>query len=169
MPNRKVQIKEVFREFKDLFDDKTNLNDLSIKSSSNGEEIYVPYPISMNSYEGVELKESAGCIAIQEKLDKKGGIVSYRYKYFLSEYEYLICSKHKDKNNDHCGVFNFHYDKDENNNPHKPHVTVLFPSIRYISEEITLKEFLMFIKEHFFENREGLLCRKNFTIWDSRF
>lgn len=165
MPNRKAQITEIFREFSDMFDNGTP----SIKLSPDEQDVYVPHPISPDAHDyGTRLKEDAGYIALQEKINKSGDRISYVYRYFSPEYECLTY-KGGSGGGDHCDVFNFHYDGYEDNIPHEPHINVLFPSIRYMSKKITLKDFLIFIREHFFENREGLLHKKVFNIWDNRF
>ncbi len=170
MSNRESKIKILIKKrFGDIFEgvvvDRLDGLIKKIPLSEGGYEIRIP-DVSPNSTNyGLPLKDGVGYISIQETF--KGGVVSYVYRFATCEYECLFSRVYKDVSEPRN--FSFHYDKDENNKPHPPHITVVLRSLRYPSEEITLEGFLEFIRETFFTMSQGNLCRKQGNIWDSRF
>lgn len=170
MANREAQIKDLIKkEFRDIFETEVlaNLDRLikKIPLSEKGLEIRLPDVPPGVPDSGLPLEDGVGYISIQETF--RGEVVSYVYRFATHEYECLFSGVNK-------GIFGpedfcFHYDKDENNKPHSPHITVVLRSLRYPSKEIKLKEFLEFIRGTFFTMSQGKLCRKQGNIWDGRF
>lgn len=146
-----AKIKLTFREFKDIFEN-WHINYPPSKKSSDGRILYIPdekVDVYSKSLNGLKLKDGVGVITVQQTLDKEGKPIAYTYRFISSEYEYIVC-----KNNvvgcDNLGNFYFHFDRCENDKPHKPHVSVMSPAFRYISSCIELKEFLEFIRDNFY-------------------
>ncbi|XOB46321.1 MAG: hypothetical protein ACKKMV_02630 [Candidatus Nealsonbacteria bacterium] len=161
MAKRAVKIKIIIEGFKNLFDFQGQPLPLKFKKGL----IYVPDRTSLRDRRaGLKLKDNVGFITIKE-IVKGNRCVGYVYRFCSSEYECLTY-RESDNIDDRCRDFSFHYQKCEDNTPHDPHVSVLYPSIRYHSREIGLKEFLFFIKETFF-TPEG--TRKKDPIWCNRF
>lgn len=173
MPNRKVQIREIFREYKYLFDEKKvnverdGIIALGPKSDDGFQQIWVPKYLSCDTKQnGLPLKEKVGFILIQETI-KNGKVVAYCYSFESDQY---LCTTsctitgQEDKGK----AFWCHYDRERDDVPHCPHVTVLYPSIRYISRPVGLKEFLSFIEKTFFKESAGVWRKKGGPIWVSR-
>ena len=167
MSNVDAKIKIIFREFRDIFDNWHN-NYPSIKKSvgqDNGQIMYIPNNVEVfsNSLDGLKLKDGIGFITIQQIVNKAGETVAYNYRFVSSEYEYLVCKKNVG-NCDIQGNFHFHFDKCENNIPHKPHVSVMSPSFRYISSDIDLRKFLEFIRDNFYLPQNAFAKRENLLV-----
>jgi len=165
MSNRVSQIKNIINNYNDIFDSSvvTNLNNL-IKI--DGEEIYFPYIPQYSPELGLKLKDDVGVITIQETY-KNNSVVSYIYRFTSLKYEYIF---YRCKSNDNClGLYSFHYDLEENDDHHPPHVTSMLPSIRHYSKKIDLEDFLNFIQSNFYCNLQGITTCKMGNIWDNRF
>ncbi|HCY17744.1 TPA: hypothetical protein DHT42_00885 [Candidatus Nomurabacteria bacterium] len=161
MSNVDAKIKITFREFKDIFEN-WDKNYPPSKKSGDGRVVYIPdenVEIHNNLLNGLKLKNEVGFITIQQTIDKNGEPVSYIYRFVSSEYEYLICKRNVN-NCDNQGNFYFHFDKCEDDRPHKPHISVMSPPFRYISNHIELKEFLEFIRDNFYSPRGNVLIKK---------
>lgn len=151
MSNVDAKLKIAFREFKDIFEN-WHHNYPPSKKSGDGRVLYIPdekVEVHSNSPGGLELKDGVGFITIQQTIDGEGKPVAYAYRFVSSEYEYLVCKRNV-VNCDNQGNFYFHFDSCENDKPHKPHVSVMSPSFRYISSYIELKEFFEFIRDNFY-------------------
>ncbi|MFA6547404.1 MAG: hypothetical protein WCT11_00475 [Candidatus Magasanikbacteria bacterium] len=168
MPNLEASLKITFNAYSEILEN-WNKSYLPMKLNENEEKkvVYIPDENITQGLSGVKLKDDVGYIAIQQEVNKSGDIVSYVYKFISAEYEYLMCRKYS--KTDDMGIFNFHFDKCENDFPHKPHITVINRSIRYISKEIKLGEFLEFIRDHFYVLKGGEFVKKAGNIWDNRF
>jgi len=158
MANRDVQVKIILNEFKHLFADADEWKINNLKTGGN--ILYVPYRINLDENDGLLLKNNAGFISIQETFDQDK-VLSYVYRFSSKEYQCLTCKY--DITSDVIPL-GFHYDSCENDLPHEPHVSVIYPSIRYISKKIELREFLSFIQNNFFVNRSN----PGSCIWDNR-
>jgi len=172
MANVEANIKKVFKDFKDIFEnwDGNYPPMKKLVGKDSRIMVYIPKKTSISDssgLDGINLKNGVGVIAIRQELDKSGTTISYTYKFISSEYEHLICKK---KCQDNTVVdFYFHFDKCEEDKPHEPHITVINPSIRYISRDIKLDEFLEFIRCHFYSQSGGDLVKRDGNIWDSRY
>ena len=165
MSNVDAKIKIAFREFKDIFEN-WHQNYPPSKKSGDGRILYIPnekVEVHSNSLDGLKLKDGVGFITIQQTLDREGRPIAYTYRFVSSEYEYLVCNRSV-VNCDNQGNFYFHFDRCENDRPHKPHVSVMSPPFRYISSCIELKEFLEFVRNNFYSSqntkKENLLTNR---------
>ena len=164
MPNREAQVRKILtKDFSDLFD-QTILATLPIKTNGR-QQLWVPRPLSIKEL-GVPLRDGVGHIRIEETFDRSGRVTSYIYKF--SSNEYLFTTTRVEPLENNCEPFDFHYDKEEGDKPHEPHLNVVHPSLRYISRHIELEEFLGFIRNHFFESSQGKLVRKTGHLWANR-
>ena len=161
---RKTQIKNVFKNYQEIFDQSVSINPID----SHGEKdsvIYVPKLVNHdNPSEGVPLKDRVGFLSLREEVDSNGNVLGYLYRFTSDEYIYIAEKKnHRADDWMKEGFFNFHYQKDRQHD--MPHVSFLHSSIKYISREIDLNDFLDFIKRTFFVNGS----RNNSLPWHSRF
>ena len=108
-----------------------------------------------------------GFITLEETVHQETGILSYTYRFISDDYLYTT-SRVSNNESDKHKVFSFHYDFYENNTPHEPHVTVCHPTMRYISRQITLEQFLSFVKDSFFYYEADKLRAKKDSIWFNR-
>ena len=172
MKNIDTRIKITFKSFKDIFEiDRWSKDCPPFKKSSKKLMLYIPnenIKIHEDTPSGLKLKDGVGYIRIQEELNKEGIPVSYMYSFISSEYDYLIAKNNNEnalKSIDGIGCFCFHFQKDEDNNPHEPHISVMNPSaFRYPSGKISLEEFLSFIRNSFYlpsgNKRDNLLLNR---------
>lgn len=161
MSNVDAKIKIAFREFKDIFED-WHQNYPPSKKGGDGRIVYIPddnVAIHNNSFSGLKLKGEVGFITIQQTVNKDGEAIAYIYRFVSSEYEYLICKRNV-SDCDSQANFYFHFDKCEDDKPHKPHISVMSPPLRYISSRIELKEFLGFIRENFYSPQGNTFAKK---------
>lgn len=161
MKNTSAKIKITFKKFKDIFDEWRE-DYPPLKKSSRQSDLYIPD--SVTGGQGLKLKGGVGYIKIRQKLNKNGVPVSYLYSFVSTEYDYLVVKNCCEKI-DSLGEFCFHFQMDENDIPHKPHVSVMSPSaFRYYSKNITLAEFLTFIRDHFYSTggnkRDNILLNR---------
>ncbi len=165
MARRKTKIKILIQEYKDIFEPTVNerIDDL-IKEDLPA--IYLPYTPMNSVKEGLPLRDGVGFITIEE-IFKNECVVEYIYRFTSTEYNYLFSRKAFESMSN--GDYSFHYDKVENDIPHPPHITSIFPSIRWISKAISLEDFLSFIRTTFFKIENGKYIRKTGNLWDSRF
>jgi hypothetical protein len=168
MSSRLSQIKHILTSrYSDLFESNT-LSTLKIKQDTTGEQIWAPEPLPIDDVSGgIPLRDGVGFIRIQERF-KNGGVVSYIYKFTSNEYIFTTERTGASQLRDECRIFDFHYDKEENDMPHGPHVNVVFPSLRHMSTQIKLEDFLSFVRDHFFEVSSGKLVKRNNPIWVNR-
>lgn len=164
MSNVDATIKITFRKFREIFENWDNDYPPIKKSAGqdNGQVVYIPddgVEIYNNSLCGLKLKDGVGFITIRQTVDKSGEPIAYVYRFVSSEYEYLICKRNV-ANCDNQGNFYFHFDKCEDDKPHKPHISVMRPPFRYISSRIELKEFLEFIRDNFYSPRGNTFAKK---------
>jgi hypothetical protein len=161
MSNVDAKIKMTFREFKDIFEG-WHQNYPPSKKSSDGKILYIPddnVEIYNNSLNGLKLKDEVGFITLQQTVNKNGEPIAYTYRFISSEYEYLVCKKNI-ADCDNQGNFYFHFDKCEDDKPHKPHISVMSPSFRYMSNHIELEEFLEFVRDNFYSPQGNTLVKK---------
>ncbi len=158
---RVTEIKIALNEYKDIFQDPER----AINSMKKvGNIIYFPHEISHQRAEGMLLKDKVGYLSFFEIYNlKEKKVEGYTYIFSSDEYDYLLEHKPSNKMSDDCLYFNFHYQNDEQ---HEPHVSSIHSGVRYISRSIDLKEFLSFVKLTFFKNNGD---RTNSMLWDSRF
>jgi len=164
--SRISQIQNIINDFKDIFDtSKFNSLKLVNRIKEEGNILYLPY-VPQNTNDGLELADNVGYITIREEyINQK---ISYNYRFFSGEYEYIFVSK-RDIKKDHCSdCFYFHFDKGDLSHL-SPHVSVIMPEIRYPSKEMDLETFLGFIRDTFFTIKGGKFVRKNGNIWDNSF
>jgi hypothetical protein len=161
---RKRQIENDFREHKTLFDFPLTQVEMRSTPGKNVSVIYVPRDISLNNpNEGLPLKDGIGFLSVKEEVDNNGNRIGYLYRFTSDEYTYIAAKKDSCQSDLMEYFFNFHYQKDPRHEG--PHISFLHPSIPYISRDISLSEFLGFLKRTFFI--DGL--RKNSLPWHSHF
>jgi hypothetical protein len=160
MANRETQIKILYNKYSHLFG--CPINSIAIKKEKN----LIHSPFSGRSYmDGIPLKDGVGFITISE-LYESDEVKSYTYRFFSKEYKCItICTSDNSRDKQ---AFEFHYDKVKDDIPHKPHLSIIYTDIRYLTEKITLEQFLMFIQETFFVRDEGKFKRKQGKLWANR-
>ena len=127
MARRRTQIKILINEYRDIFEPYVNEQiDGLIKEDLPA--IYLPYTPMNSVKEGLPLRDGVGFITIEE-IFKNDCVVEYIYRFTSTEYNYLFARNAFEAMNN--GFYSFHYDKVENNIPHYPHITSIFPSIRW--------------------------------------
>lgn len=155
---RKTQIKIILDQYKNLFF-KDHLSSPRVANKI----IYFPDQVPLDQPSGEPLKDGVGFLSIKEEIQEDiDRPISYIYRFTTNEFDYIAAKKSCSET--WQGFFNFHYQKDDGHQ--SPHVSFLHSAIRYLSRDITLEEFLMFIKETFFRS-DGL--RKQGKPWDSTF
>lgn len=161
---RKTQIKDTFRSHRAILDESASIKPIDSRGKTVS-LIYVPRDVNLNNpSEGVPLKEGVGFLSLREEVDNNGNVLGYLYRFTSDEYIYIAEKKNYGVDDwMKEGFFNFHYQKDQQHDG--PHVSFLHSSIRYISREIDLNEFLDFIERTFFVNGS----RNNSLPWHSRF
>lgn len=174
MSSRVSQLTKILsKDFGELFDEKTKalIIPKSIGSPSGEKNIYLPQS-DIKGKNSLPLVDGVGSITIEETVDKDSIVTGYTYRFFSKEYIYstyrlsntnsLVLEKKEEE------YFSFHYDRFVDDTPHSPHVTVGYPTIRYISKEIKIDDFLAFIKETFFTYEGVKLKAKKYPIWVNR-
>lgn len=175
MSSRVSQLKNILiNDYGSLFEEQTValINPKSTGSRSGEKTIYLPES-NLKGENSINLVCGVGSITIQETVDKNDTVIGYIYRFFSNEY---ICDTYRiseiastSLEKDEQKIFSFHYDRTVDNIPHPPHVTVGHPTIRYISKEIKIQEFLDFIKDTFFSyGAGGKLITKKDPIWCNR-
>ena len=160
---RKRQIESVFTSHKSILDSSARI-EFKKGTGKNVNVVFIPRPIDFdNPREGLPLRDGVGYLSIKEELDNEGKVMGYLYRFTSDDFEYIAAKKSSGADNDWLGFFNFHYQKDRQHD--EPHVSFLHSSMRYISREIDLNEFLNFIERTFFTNGS----RNNSSPWHSRF
>lgn len=159
MANRITEIKLILEEYKYLF--VGSFKGISIKQSSN--KIFLPSE-SLQS-PGILLNNNIGQVYISETIEKNK-VIEYTYSFHSEEYECL--TYRKGKNQTDCTNFYFHYDKCKNNKPHFPHLSVIYPAIRYRSPDIKLEDFFLFLENTFFKKKKDLCEATDINIWCNR-
>ncbi len=163
MANREAQIKGILSDFNHLFIE--NINSIPVKRMNN--KFFCPYHVNIKAEdEGIILKDKVGYITIAE-LFEDNQVKSYTYRFISGHYKLITICTDDNKESD-PDKFRFYYDKLENDKPHKPHFTVIYPDIRYMTNEIKLNEFLSFIQESFYTRKDGEFIRKKGKLWDNR-
>jgi len=160
MSSRISQVKVILgSKFKHLF---KNPEKIEVKKSN--ESIFVP---DEGLTRTVPLKDGVGAISICEKI-KNDNVVFYIYRFESHQYNCLT-GKINSEETSECENFYFHYDKCENDEPHPPHLTVIYPDIRYISKHISLEDFLLQIQNTFFiPDSLGRMMAKKDCLWFSK-
>lgn len=170
MPNRESQIRIILSRYKYLFEEEVgNRIALGPKSSDGYQSIWIPKYLPRGAKQnGLRLKDGVGFISILETVKSgEGEPVAYCYSFESDQY---LCTTsctitgQEDKEK----TFWFHYDKEKDNIPHYPHVSILYRPIRYFSKPLKLDEFLFFIGDTFLEESAGVWSRKQAPIWASR-
>lgn len=163
MLKRKQQIECLIKDYKHIFDGKL-VSNFSHHFRYFNNVIYVPY-VPLGDINGLLLKDGVGYVTIQETF-KDNTVVSYIYRFLSNEYKCSTCRGRYTEN--HCEYLSFHYQMDEENKPHEPHVSVIYPSLRHISRKIDLKTFFQLIEENFYYNRSDSYQKKENHIWANR-
>ena len=162
MSSIEAKLRITFKEFRDIFENWDTQYPPIKKANSL---LYIPklFPVHNNPSDGLRLKDGVGFVAIQQEINKKGEPISYNYCFTSSIYQYLLTNNESGITTD-VDNFYFRFDKCKNNEPHNPHISVMSPScIRYISKDIELRDFLLFIKEHFYDG-----STKKTNLFDNR-
>lgn len=171
MPNRESQIRSILSKYKYLFEEEVGSRGIALgpKSSDGYQQIWVPKYLPRDAKQNsLRLKDEVGFISIQETVKSgEGEPVAYCYSFESNQY---LCTTsctitgQEDKEK----TFWFHYDKEKDNIPHYPHVSILYRPIRYFSKPLKLDEFLSFIRDTFFEELAGAWNKRQTQIWASR-
>lgn len=160
---RTEYIKKLFKdEFKDLLSTKVHI-DSEVKTM--GKVIYCPETSFKITNPGLLLKDEIGYISITETLNENNEVQEYTYRFISSIFE--CTSKSIITNQNNKRNYSFHYDACNNDIPHRPHINVIYPDIRFHSERITLKDFLFFITTNFY-NTKKTSCKVG-NIWENHF
>lgn len=160
---RKTQIKAVFRNHRTILDSSVGIKPIDSRGKTYN-LIYVPKRVDHGDpRQGLALKEGVGYLSITEEVNSRGERIGYVYRFTSDEYTYIADKKSGGGDWMPDNFFNFHYQKDKNHD--WPHVSFLHPSIRYISRDITLDDFLNFVENTFFVNGN----RKSSLPWHSHF
>src|SRR3989344_204902 len=125
-------------------------------------EIVVPRFVSIRTpTDGLELKNGFGYISIQERwID--GELIEYVYRFNSSHYTCLTEFKVTGDINEE--PLNLHYDLSPAHEG--PHLSVLYPSIRYKTPKIDVRGFLEFIIKHFDPRIPSTAAAS--VIWENR-
>lgn len=140
-------------------------------------EIYFPRKISLDTIDGLKLKDDKGFILIHETyiysnqhtLYKKG----YIYKYITPEFSYH-CT-HPTSNQSEKFNYNFHYDMDleyKNRDDKKLestlhpdyHLQVLHTSPRFSAPKMEITNFLLLIRNLLYENNSSMTTKGEFIF-----
>lgn len=159
MANREAEIETELKNFSHIFE----RDALKIyRKKRIGNNLYWPY-IAMDQVGGLPLKDGVGFISIQEKINNNQRI-SYTYKFSSLEYK-ILTSRNNVIECSPISPLIFHYDKEENDKPDKPHLSVVYPSIRYLTGDISLKDFLLSLEKYFFSIVQSSHLKKQDHIW----
>jgi hypothetical protein len=169
MGTREAQLRsKITSDFGDLFEEKSKGLFPKIFSGKSGEKNILFPESDINATKYITLVEGVGGITIEETVDSENNVLRYTYRFLSGDYMYSTTriSNYETKENE---IFSFHYDFYKNNHPHEPHLSVCYPTIRYISKKITIDEFLLFIRDTFFDyGADGKLKAKKDSVWSNR-
>ena len=149
------EIRRILNEYKDLFVD--SRQDLLASVSQNhfsepaelgtivkGIEYLVPKHVKVDAADGIELRGNIGFISIMETW-KNNIRAEYVYRFVSTQYD--CTTVFKNDNSSSTSSFGFHYDLAPK---HGNHLTnLMHPGLRHMSGDISLKDFLDFVRLHF--------------------